>query len=159
LLIAAVAASAACAYHLPPVPVSAAARDLDRIVGSWSGRFETIPPQREGSILFRLSSARDTAYGDVVMTPQARDENGKEMIVRQALQPLAITFVRVRGRELSGTMKPYMDAELGCLVETRFQGSFRDSNSMEGTFATRDVSGALVRTGIWIVSRDTPRNP
>ena len=101
---------------------------LDKLVGEWSGEYISNETGRRGSILFRLDPGRDTATGDVLMTPERSAlppsplERPEEPWWKTSAQVLQISFVRCDRDEVSGWMKPYPDPETGGLTRTDFTG-------------------------------------
>ena len=144
-----------------PVRVLAEPRDVNALVGSWSGEYNSAQSGRSGSIVFRLRSATDTAYGDVVMVPRASVANpGTDVpgsagpaAVSQG-QVLSIRFVRLEGSHVVGRMDPYTDPVCGCRLTTVFTGNFTGDDKIEGTFQTTgsELHHPLV-TGKWKVTR------
>lgn len=167
----ALAAAAACSWRRTPVPVIAESGSTEALVGEWSGQYSSADTGRSGSIMFQLASAKDTAYGDVVMVPRAHvPVAGKENmpmavpVAQNSGQPLTIRFVRMNAGLVSGTLAPYNDPDCGCRVITTFQGRFTDANTIEGTYDTRGTGfGHQPAEGQWKVTRqasprsDTPR--
>jgi len=147
----------ACAYNPPPIPVVAAPHDLDRLVGVWNGEYQTTRVERAGTISFTLAAGSDSAYGDVTMIPRMNDSRNqfdtRLGTPAQLPRPLRITFVRMQGGDVSGALDPYVDPDLGCMVETRFRGALRDARTLQGTFVTRDETGAIVQRGTWKVTK------
>lgn len=144
-----------------PVPIVAERSDMNALVGSWSGEYSSAQSGRSGSIVFRLKSASDTAFGDVVMIPRtALANSGNSGPAVAAAQPLAqgqvltIRFVRLEGSHLVGRMDPYSDPVCGCRLTTVFTGDFKGADTIEGTFQT---TGAELHhpltSGKWKVTR------
>ena len=67
-------------------------------------------------------------------------------------QVLTISFVRVAGPVVTGTLAPYRDPECSCVVVTTFSGTLGE-NVIEGTFTTRGLPGGSEPTGRWRVKR------
>ena len=145
-----------------PVPVVAERSDMTALVGDWSGEYSSPESGRSGSIVFRLKSTSDTAYGDVVMLPRAAvtgtagDESGStpgQAATRS--QVLTIRFVRVEGSHLIGRMDPYIDPVCGCRLTTVFTGDFKGDRTIEGTYQTTgsEISHALT-SGKWKVTKN-----
>lgn len=158
---------AACSWRRTPVPVIAESGSIEALVGDWAGQYGSAETGRSGSITFQLASAKDTAYGDVVMVPRAGvPVAGKENmpmavpVTQNPGQPLTIRFVRLNGGLVSGTLAPYSDPECGCRVITTFQGRFTDPNTIEGTYDTRGTGfGHQPAEGQWKVTRQaSPRS-
>jgi hypothetical protein len=153
---------AGCAYNPPPIPVIAAAPAAAVwLEGQWLGEYEAVPGERSGTIAFTLRAGRDTAFGDVLMVPRTnpgRSVAGPPGDTRatppvRAAQALSVSFVRVKDGSVSGELDPYIDPDIGCLVQTVFVGTLQPGNTLAGTFVTRDESGYIVQRGTWRVSR------
>jgi hypothetical protein len=134
---------------------------IGRLVGAWDGQYETVPPGRNGMVVFRLRAGSDTAYGEVAMTsaPPVRESQfgfPPRSSPREALL-LAITFVQVEEAGVEGALSPYLDPDIGDRVTTRFHGAFANDSTLVGTFATRDVWGRVVRKGKWSATRTVVR--
>jgi hypothetical protein len=123
--------------------------------------------QQPGELItFELASAKDTAYGAVVMAPrvqagrfptQAHPEiSGPRP--QTVSEPLGIRFVRMEGDRVSGTLASYIDPECECRVVTTFEGKFTNPNAIEGNYTTRGA-GPFHETasGRWKVSRNNPK--
>ncbi len=132
---------AGCAIHPNPVPVIGAAGDLRELAGEWNGEYRSNETGRTGSITFKLSTGRDTAYGDVVMIPREQMPSAPETAmptppVRQHPQVLTISFVRVSGTTIFGTIRPYKSPDCGCELLTTFRGDLL-GDRIEGDFVIR----------------------
>jgi hypothetical protein len=147
-----------------PVPVVAERSEMTALVGNWSGEYNSAQSGRSGSIVFKLKSASDTAYGDVVMIPRAAlTASGTPGTVASPApmaahgQVLTIRFVRLEGSHLVGRLDPYTDPVCGCRLTTVFTGDFKGNDVIEGTFQT---TGAELHhpltSGKWKVSRTAP---
>lgn len=143
-----------------PVTVIGPADDIVQLAGQWTGTYDSPSTGRQGSITFYLTASADGAHGDVLMTP-ARDIVFDQERHHQAVhQPmisssmiLAIDFVRVSAREVSGRIAPYPDPEMpAATLETHFTGHI-DGDWIEGTFVTYSDQGASPRRGKWRVHR------
>ena len=67
---------------------------------------------------------------------------------------LKINFIRKEGGGVNGTLDPYRDPDCGCMVNTTFQGVFRDARTIEGTFTTvPSAPGGSVTGGRWKATR------
>jgi hypothetical protein len=137
---------------------------MDDLAGAWSGAYEmTTGSRRSGSIMFELQAGRDTASGTVVMTFESSDP-GHATIPDYAhhmrslrSQALAISFVRLVGAEVTGTLEPYTDPYCGCRLRTTFTGTVRGS-VIEGTFVTVHLDSGHTDRGRWKVSRSAGSN-
>lgn len=147
---------AGCRAAVAPVPVQGT---IDQLVGEWSGEYASTETGRRGSILFHLEPGRDTATGDVLMTPDrgynvpsAAERNPDEPWWKSSTQVLQISFVRCDRDEVSGFMKPYVDPETGELTYTDFVG-YISGDTLRGTYVAF-VETARRRTGgSWMVVR------
>jgi hypothetical protein len=144
-----------------PVSIVAERNDMSALVGNWSGEYSSAQTGRSGSIVFKLKSVSDTAYGDVVMIPRAVLTNtgtqGSPVLPAQPIaqgQVLTIRFVRLEGSHLVGRMDPYTDPVCGCRLSTVFTGDFKGNGVIEGTFETSgaELSHPLT-SGKWKVTR------
>jgi hypothetical protein len=107
--------------------------------------------------VFSLAAGRDTATGDVIMTPSVR-EHGPTVPLQPVertgadQQVLRITFVRCEGTLVNGWLNPYPDPESEDSVLTTFTGTI-NHDVLEGTFTSYfQLSGRRV-TGTWYVKR------
>jgi hypothetical protein len=160
------AATMACGWRRTPVPVLADSESIAALVGNWVGEYSSSETGRSGSITFDLASAKDTAYGDVVMVPrvqaaqfpiQGRPETAGPR-PQAASEPLRIRFVRLEGGRISGTLAPYIDPDCGCRVVTTFDGRFINPNTIEGKYTTRGSElYHETASGRWKVTRDNPK--
>lgn len=157
-----VAASTACAGHAPPVPLAGSLGDIAALAGEWTGDYSSDETGRSGSVRFALTPRGDTAYGDVVMVPRnagqpvrawVKDDAGSAVdATRSRPVPLTISFVRVRGNEVSGTLAPYRDPECGCALATRFVGWLR-GDTISGSYFSRHERSEAEAHGRWQVVR------
>jgi hypothetical protein len=148
----------ACASKPQPIPLSADPENLSALVGKWSGDYNSETTGRSGSIVFKLSAGKDTAFGDVVMVPRASQvqvspDRGQIVAVQPSSEVLTIRFARVEGGSVSGVMNPYTDPSCGCTVQTTFVGRLTDNNTIEGTFTTSGSGLPGTQTGRWKVKR------
>jgi len=148
----------ACHYQPTPVPLRATASDIALLAGDWSGEYSSAQSGRSGTITFTIRTGVDTAYGDVLMTPRrggmirAADAVTPEHVKHEQLpQLLRVTFVRVIGGMVEGTLEPYTAPDCQCVVTTVFQGTLK-GNSIEGQYVTSGSMG-LRQDGMWSVQR------
>ena len=152
---------AACApAPQTPVPLTGAATDVVALVGQWDGSYSSAATGRSGSISFTLTAHGDSAFGDVIMIPRGfgrplhaagpAGAAGAPAPPRSSV--LSISFVRVAGGRVTGTLAPYADPETGEQLYTTFEGRLR-GDAIEGTFTTRSAGGAGTQTGQWKVTR------
>ncbi len=145
---------AGCNAALLPVPVEGT---VDQLVGEWAGEFSSAETGRRGSIYFHLEAGRDTAAGDVLLTPDrtynvptAPDWN--ESPWRTSAHVLQISFVRCTDSEVDGWVKPYADPDTGYLTYTDFTGVIA-GDSLKGTFVSRVENTGRRSSGTWAVAR------
>jgi hypothetical protein len=160
LLLLAVTASAlaGCRHQAPGVSLQGDDSDISGIAGRWSGEYAGAQSGRSGSILFTVQAGKDTAYGDVMMTPQINQtlraaDHGTAAHGLHVSSPemLRVTFIRVRGGSIEGSLEPYVAPDCNCVVTTVFRGTL-SANRIEGDFVTRGASG-LQQQGRWSVTR------
>lgn len=149
-----VAASGACAAPGTPVPVLGEVAALE---GEWLGEYWSVESGRRGSIVFRLTAGSDTARGDVLLTasrpPMQRPPDSPDVWPPERMsRPLAITFVRMDQRVVSGRLEPYRDPDCGCLLTTTFLGRLT-GDTLAGTFSSYHQEMAKRVTGEWRVVR------
>lgn len=150
-----------CASKPIPVPL-APGSDASALVGEWTGEYTSHEAQRSGSIEFSLRAGADTAYGSVIMVPRPTVDPSVRPDQIQALpmkgspsQVLTIRFVRVEGNQVMGRLDPYKDPDCGCQLTTTFRGTFKDANTIEGTFDSQGNGFDRVSSsGKWKVSRN-----
>lgn len=148
----------ACRYPPTPVTVQGADADISAIAGEWAGEYSSSQSGRSGGITFAVQPGKDTAYGDVTMTPQLNQtlraaDYGTPAHERHVSSPalLRVTFVRVRGGTVEGSLEPYIAPDCNCTVTTVFRGALQ-GNEIKGEFETRG-EGGLRQTGSWSVRR------
>lgn len=153
-----------CGASHPPVPLVGEPAEVSALIGNWTGAYSSAESGRAGSISFSLRAAGDSAFGDVVMVPNATgvplvpwrspDAPGaKPTGADQAAHStvLKIRFVRVEKGKVSGSLEPYADPQTGARLLTTFTGELKGS-SIVGTYTTRLPSGQT-QTGQWSVER------
>ena len=154
LMLAACWGVAACVYQPAAVRLQGAHSDLAALGGRWIGEYNSEESGRNGTILFRLIAARDSAYGDVLMISGTMPQGATRpdsVMARGTSQLLRIAFVRVDGRQVSGAMEPYMDPSCECTVRPTFIGALR-GDRIHGTYITH-LPGGREHTGTWHVER------
>jgi hypothetical protein len=146
----------ACALNPAPVPVAGPTTDVAAIAGEWWGEYRSIETGRTGSIVFKLTAGRDTAYGDVVMLPAeqaAMHQHDAAAGYRPVQQVLNIRFVEVEGSTVLGTIEPYQSPDCECRLMTTFRGEVT-RNRIEGTFVIyHSNQDRAPQKGTWWVSR------
>jgi hypothetical protein len=155
--------ASACGYHAPPVAVRGSPASLEPLTGEWWGDYVTDAQfgEHRGTITFRLDAGRDSARGDVTMTPEGGAPiaprpslNVPETTGSAAASPvLTIRFISASDGALYGELDPYVDPDRHLDAFTTFRGELRDA-AIQGTFRTMFGNGAEV-TGTWLVKRKT----
>lgn len=149
-----------CASSAPPplsaeIPVDATERGLDELEGTWSGAYSSVVTGRNGSIRFELEAGEEIAEGRVWMIAQRRpDEEQPKAAMDDVpmVQPLLVSFIRMRDRVVTGSLEPYQDPECKCWLSTTFTGKLR-ADKMDGTFVIKGGEGHESATGTWEVHR------
>jgi hypothetical protein len=148
-----------CASRQPEIELTASDFDLNPLVGEWRGNYSSSETGRSGTIAFTLRAGESAASGNVVMIPRTEPSLATEApadspTTSRRREVLTIHFVRKEGSNVVGTLDPYLDPECACQVSTTFQGEFRGSGSIEGTYTTvPSRPGGGVSTGRWRVTR------
>jgi hypothetical protein len=118
----------ACATTGSSVPVEGNDLDVSLLAGKWEGTYEGTVSGRKGTVGLDLAGGNRVAEGKVLMN--SLNDPG-------AARELTISFVKVGGRELKGTITPYTDPQCNCMVETEFSGTLA-GDTISGTWsATR----------------------
>jgi hypothetical protein len=144
---------------MPAVPVEGSQRDLRWLAGEWAGEFASSRDGRSGSIAFTLDAGRDTAQGRVVFSgptpPPGCTDAVSSATERRASAEIVLTFAQVTVTEqaIAGWMRPYRDPELGCPMDTWFEGEARGDTVAGMYFSHPADTAASVRLGTWWVAR------
>jgi hypothetical protein len=117
--------------------------DIIQLAGTWEGEFEGSENQ-QAKVAFAMNVNRRNAHKASVRASVA-DETKP--------QPLKVSYVRVRGGEISGTLAPYIDPVCMCTARTTFTGVIF-GDVIRGTFVTNMPSVDKKRTGAWSMSRN-----
>jgi hypothetical protein len=148
----------ACARSTPGIELASSDFDLNPLVGKWQGSYSSAQTGRTGTIAFTLRAGESAASGGVVifpkpdslLTPEERET--MENVSDRTL--VKIHFIRKEGGTLSGELDPYRDPECNCTATTKFQGSFTNASTIEGTFTTvPSAAGGRITGGRWKVTR------
>jgi hypothetical protein len=147
-------AATACASQPAQLVTASPAKEVSALAGEWSGEYRNPETQRWGTIWFKLETARDTAFGDVLMI--ARETPTSEATapeITPATPALAIKFVRVDGRQIMGSIEPYRPPECDCAMFMVLRGELT-SDRIEGAFLVRRTSGeSAPQAGTWWATR------
>jgi hypothetical protein len=161
-LLLAVAGAGGCAARPAAVALYGDVADISAMSGEWRGIYEGPESGRAGSIVFRIQAARDSAYGDVLMTPRpAAEPRFPAALTGTPASPelLRISFVRIADGRVRGELGGYFDPECGCRLATAFEGTVRGS-VIEGAFTTRNLDSGATQSGRWrVVRQETPQRP
>jgi len=157
LIVVALAVSVSACHPRPSaIALQGAAAEIAALQGEWTGEYQGVESGRSGSITLRITTSRDTAYGDVLMT----SPGGQRLVAADPRQNVArlssgevlrIALVRVAAGQVSGALEPYVDPSCSCTVTTTFTGTV-SGNAIEGTFVTRG-RGDSPQGGRWRVTR------
>lgn len=149
----------ACAATPAPVLLQGSRAEIASLAGDWEGSYGSVESRRDGSITFRVRAGSDTAFGDVMMIP---DASGLRIMAEDAQTRahaahvsapdfLRITFVHVSDGVVEGALEPYIAPDCKCVVRTVFRGTIR-GDRIAGEYVTRGDAG-LRQTGTWSVRR------
>jgi hypothetical protein len=148
----------ACRYQGTPVQLQGGQADISALAGRWDGEYSSPQSGRAGGITFTIKAGTDSAFGDVVMTPTAGQPVSAADVESRAhfahatqAQVLTVTFVRVSGGLVAGSLEPYVAPDCKCVVSTEFRGAVQ-GNTIKGEYVTRGLNG-LRQTGSWSVQR------
>jgi hypothetical protein len=153
--------ASACHYMGPAVRVYGSPRDLEALVGQWSGEYVgDLFHGRGGSIFFALTAGEQHAHGDVLMTPErgapyVRYHEEDEAIRGSRFahdEVLTIQFVTAQDGRVTGRLDPYWDPERNAEAVTVFTGQL-DGDRIEGTFTASYSRGIPSTSGRWTVRR------
>lgn len=147
------------AASLPAVPVEGSAREVRFLAGNWAGEFVSNRGDRRGEIVFSFPGGRDTAYGHVAFTGPVAPEGCTDAVshatVPRGPTRIVLTFARVNvgGTSVGGSLRSYPDPELGCPVDTWFEGTIR-GDTLRGMYFSHPADrAAAVRLGTWWAAR------
>ena len=153
------AAALACGGHAPPplapVQVEGASREVRALEGRWEGRFENTVAGRSGTIAFHLDPGSRTGRGSVAFVgtgraPVSDAELGHPESRAQGAGRTVLPIGRLvvdRG-SVAGWLESYRDAERGCVLETRFEGT-READTIRGAFFAHPALGDTIQVGQW----------
>jgi hypothetical protein len=151
-------AIAACALNPAPVPLIGDSWSISDLAGEWSGEYQGKNNSRTGSIAFRLDAGRDTAYGDIVMSPRFTlgsryNDEARPVRAQDLPRTLFIRFVRVLDMQVYGVMEPYRSPDCECMLRTTFSG-VRRGDRIEGTYVTKHEDCDMPQEhGSWSAAR------
>ena len=148
-----------CASNPAPVILQGSRAEIATLTGDWEGSYGSVESRRDGSITFRVRAGSDTAFGDVMMIPDASgirimaEDAQTRAHAAHASAPefLRITFVHVSDGVVEGSLEPYIAPDCKCTVRTVFRGTIR-GDAIAGEYVTRG-EGGLRQNGTWTVRR------
>jgi len=132
-----------CATSNSAVAVEGQDVDVSLLAGKWEGTYEGSKSGRKGTVFLDLYAGNRVAEGKVMMNALNQPGNAPE---------LAIKFMQVGGRKLTGTIAPYTDPQCNCMVETEFTGTMT-GDTISGTFASGPQGAAKQPAGTWSATR------
>jgi hypothetical protein len=134
---------AACATSNSNVAVEGNDLDVSLLAGKWEGTYEGAASGRKGVVSLDLAGGNRVAEGKVLMNSLNDPTNARE---------LSITFMKVGGRKLVGSITPYTDPQCSCTVETEFTGTLT-GDTISGTFASAPQGKPKQQAGTWSATR------
>jgi hypothetical protein len=147
-----------CAARQSQVPLVGTAEEFAPLQGDWHGDYWSSETGRTGSISFTLTARGDTARGNVIMIPAGMAQplspwsDTLSTPSRTRAEVLKISFVRVSGSEVSGSLDPYEDPTCDCALYTRFAGRLQ-GDTISGTYISRQSGSGKEAHGSWRVTR------
>jgi hypothetical protein len=133
----------ACATTSSTVAVEGDDLDVSLLAGKWEGTYEGTSSGRKGEVKLDLAAGNRVAEGKVMMNSLGDPATARE---------LAIKFMHVGGRKLTGTIAPYTDPQCNCMVETEFTGT-KTGDTISGTFQTGREGQTKQPAGTWTATR------
>jgi hypothetical protein len=152
-------ALAACAIT-PRAPVALVGPESDRgaLTGRWVGEYSSTVTGREGTIVFDLTAAGDTARGEVWMIGRPasgnayRPDSQPYVEISRPAEVLTIHIVSVQEGMLRGVLDPYLDPETGAMLVTIFRGRL-EGDVITGEYGSTNQATGELSTGRWRVER------
>jgi hypothetical protein len=146
-----------------PVPVRGTPADVAALAGEWDGVYESDDGTRRGVIDFHLQAGRDTAYGDVLLTPRAwvgappQNERMRTAPTDAiASRWVGIRWVRIANGYVTGRMEPRVDPSCGYTLSTTFRGRLV-GDTLRGDYASTYDCGGPPILGTWWAARKPPK--
>lgn len=142
----------------PPVPVEGPRRDIRLLAGSWAGEFVNNEGGRHGTIAFTLDAERDTAHGWVIIEGAPPPAGCTDPVSSAVQAPaerqtvLRLGRVVVADGSIAGWLESYRDFDVGCPVDTWFEGRL-ERDMLRGMFFAHPAVGDTVRRGTWWAAR------
>jgi hypothetical protein len=142
-----------------PVELVGKEIDLTLLEGEWEGDYYSRDTGRSGNIRFKLMAGEEKAYGDVVMIPRGSNKPyrpaglmGEPDVSIPVQEVLSISFVKMKGGSISGTLTPYWDPDIQRRLITTFEGTLV-GDDIEGSFESRIDQSPIYFYGTWKVTR------
>lgn len=150
------ALTGACALPPNSAPSPSQPADLAGMNGFWTGEYVNSETGKTGTITLTVRSSADSAAGDIVITahgasPALAADIGKHHEHSASPEVLRVTFRRVLGGMVEGTVEDHFSAECRCVVTTVLQAT-PEKNRIAGAFVTSNASG-FRQQGRWSVDR------
>ena len=147
----------------PPVPLEGSRGDIRVLEGMWIGEFINSQGGRHGVITLTLDAGRDTAHGRILIEGTPPPEGCSDAVSTAVQAPagqgqtvLRLGRIVVADGSIAGWVESYRDFELGCPVDTWFEGRLlRDT--LRGMFFAHPQVGDTVRRGTWWAARHASR--
>lgn len=152
----ALALTGACALPPNSAPVPSQPADLAAMNGYWIGEYVHSQTGKGGTITLTIRSSTDSALGDIVIaargsSPAVASDIGKHSQHSAAPEVLRVTFRRVLGGMVEGTVEDYFSTDCSCIVTTILQAT-PEKSRLEGVFVTANGNGYR-QQGRWSVDR------
>lgn len=141
-----------------PVRIQGESADIRRLIGTWRGEFLNPDSRRVGTIELELRAERDTAVGSVtfnrLVPTLACTDMSRAQTVSEVVLPVVLRIggLATDNGSVGGWLLPYRDPDLGCWMDTWFEGQLR-RDTLQGTFFTRRTDLDTVRSGTWWAAR------
>jgi hypothetical protein len=87
--------------------------------------------------------------------PRLNSPAGAKPSERPQTEFIAISFVRVAGNTVRGTLEPYRDPVTGCQLRTVFEGAL-DGDIIQGRYFTTNLDTKERYAGAWRAQRSAP---
>lgn len=148
--------TAGCAVRPSPDTAPSRSADLAAMNGNWVGEYLDGQTGKYGAIMLSIRSSTDSASGDVVLTPYGSSSMvAADVIAHRNHSPapevLRVSFRRVIGGLVEGTVEEYFSTDCSCVVTTVLQGT-PTRTGIAGEYVTSNAAG-LRKQGRWSVER------
>jgi hypothetical protein len=146
-----------CSPRLPPAPITPSL-EIQRLQGVWIGEYQNGLTGRIGTIEFTLHPDNGVVHGNMVLrgfaTPKLCGKPARASVKGQASDSLVITVKDSRLADSSSDnhAEPSSSPRQPCLVDTWFEGIFRE-DTLGGMYFSRLSGGDTLLMGEWWVVR------